>query len=94
MDPVLDWLWTAAGKAGPFATALALFWGYSQYRRAEAERKERLALQELIYGKDGIAGILERTVAGLNAGTTAINSMNVAVRPLLNAVIEKMAGGK
>lgn len=94
MDPVLNFLWEAAGKAGPFAGALALLWGFSQYRRAEAERKERLSLQELIYGKDGVAGILERTVAGLNASTTSINSMNEAVRPLLNAVIEKMAGGK
>jgi hypothetical protein len=94
MDPVLEWLWNGANKAGPFASMLALLWGFSQYRRAEAERKERLSLQELIYGKEGVAGILERVVAALNASTTSINSMNEAVRPLLNAVIEKMAGGK
>lgn len=92
MEPILDSLMSAAAKAGPFAAVLALTWGFSQYRRAEQERKERIALQELLHGKDGVAGLIERTVRGLNDATTAITSMNDTVRPLVNAVIEKVAG--
>lgn len=82
-------------KAGPFAALLALTWGVSQYRRAELERKERVALQVLLYGtgkKDDPHGLIERTVKGLNDSTHAIQSMTDVVRPLVNAVIEKAIG--
>lgn len=94
-ETFLNWLSGNIQKAGPFAALIAIFWGVSQYRRAELERKERLALQVLLYGtgkKDDPAGMIERTVKGLNDSTHAIQSMTDVVRPLVNAVIEKAVG--
>ena len=95
LETFLEWLSANVQKAGPFAALLCLAWGISQYRRAEQERKERVALQVLLYGtgkKDDPLGIIERAVKGLNDSTHAIQSMTDVVRPLVNAVIEKAVG--
>ena len=92
MDPLAEWLWTAASKAGPFAAALALVWGVSQYKRAEQERAERIKLQELINGTEGNPGLVERTINAINNAANSTNSMTDMVRPLVAAVLEKAAG--
>lgn len=89
MDNLTDFLWGVASKAGPLAALLCLVWGVSQFRRAEKEREERIAMQLLIHGRDGNDGLLVRVTNALNNAAAAVNSMNDMVRPLIAVVLEK-----
>lgn len=92
IQTIINLVWTAAEKTGPLATVILAVFAITQYRRAEQERGERIKLQELINGCEDMPGLIERVVKGLNDGTNAINSMNDTVRPLVNAVVEKVTG--
>lgn len=87
MDAFFGEVWKAAQQAGPFASLLALIWGWSQWKRAEMERAERVKLQELISGE---GGLLERVVKSINDSTTAMIGMNDSVRPIVTAMLDRV----
>lgn len=87
IEQVFAGLWEAAKIAGPFGALLGCLFGYLMYRRAEQEREERIELQKLLIGKDGLH---ERTLKGLNDAAASVNAIGESVRPIVNAVVAKV----